>query len=286
MKDFFTKISCIKNFKTIIVSTVVVLVLAAVALLVFKDFKLISGKDQAAEPLPHSVACDDKVFIGDDILYNRNRSQKDIKNYIDSLATGCIKKEMFWSIQGFLMEVYNKYPGKIDKWLKKKDINSIQLVQALIIPLDTEKNRKKYEKYIKKFVKDEKQLNRYMGFKPIEEEEFVVKNPGHIKFLWGRYFTFGDTKYIDKIVRCTDMDYPEECYLNAETQDMAKATLISNSQRNEEIKNYLVENMTEYRKATQKTLMREVLGVKDNNLELEKSEKIEKVSDKAPKKKK
>ncbi|NLF83650.1 MAG: hypothetical protein GX568_06670 [Candidatus Gastranaerophilales bacterium] len=275
MKEFFSKISV----KTAIVSIVVILILAVVSLLVFKDLKLLSSNEDntPAMPLPHAVACDESVVIREDIMYNKKRTQKDIKEYIDSIATGCIEKEMFWSIQGFLAEVYKKYPGKIDGWLRNKNINSIQLVQALIVPMDTPKNRGKYEKYIKKYVKNIDQYSRYMGYTPIKEDDFMVSLPGHIKFLWGRYFSYGDTKYLEKIARCVKYEYPEDCYMNVEVQDLAKATLKANSQKDEVVKQYLETNLPTYREGTQKILKWEILGIKGNDLDIENPEKTQKL---------
>jgi hypothetical protein len=276
MKEFFSKM----RIKTAIISVIVMLVLIAVSLLVIKDLKLISSEEVSTMPLPHSVSCDENVAIREDIMYNRKRTQKDIKEYIDSIATGCLEKEMFWSIQGFLAEVYKKHPGKIDGWLKKKDINSIQLVQALIIPMDTPKNRKKYEKYIKKFVKNKDQFSRYMGYTPIEEDNFIVSIPGHIKFLWGRYYSYGDTKYIEKIARCVEYEYPEDCFISVDVQDLAKSTLKINSEKDEAIKQYLETNISTFRKKTQKILKREVLGIEDYSYKpkVENSGEAEKLS--------
>jgi hypothetical protein len=269
MKDFISKLRA--NMKAIITSAVVLVVLVIVGLLVFKDFELVSGGNNSKDPLPQSVSCDEKVAIREDIMLNKNRSQNDIKSYIDSIATGCIKKEQFWLIQGFLTEIYLKYPGKVNKWLRKKDINSIERVQALIIPLNSTQNRKKYEKYIKKNVRNQIQLDRYMGYNSIDIDKFMVENPGYIEYLWGRYFSFGDTKYLDKIIRCTEADYPEDCFMNVETQDLAKATLRQYSQNDSEIKNYLVSSLPAYREKTQKVMRLEVLGMKDSPSGVEES---------------
>ncbi len=250
--------------KRIIISVVMLLALVIGVFFVSKDKEQqvseIPADEQSALELPQKVECNEDIELDNSVVYNTKRSKEDVKLYTETLTKMCLKSNMFCSLQGFLAEVYRNSPENIDYWLEDLELKSIEHVQALLVPLNTEENREIYEKYIKKFVKSEHQKDRYMRHAPLEDEDFMIQTACHFDFNWGRYFSYQNSAYLNKIINCAANEEAEYCSADKISRQLATENLAENAKQYEFVKTYLKENLSEYTTEARELIKKEVLN--------------------------